>query len=121
MVSMIKGLMKGGYAGRFCVAGTFILFMSVTTNCGWDEAPELMALVDSSNLKGRLEDVFSIHRGDGFQLKGDPHTYLIYSRGNWSFSDFAVPGDSISKAPFHDTIFLFKVSKRYAIPFTRRF
>jgi len=80
-----------------------------------------MELFDNADIKGRIKDVFILHRGTGIQIVGDPNSYLVYETGDKNIIDVAEDGDSISKRRYSDTLYFFKKGELIKFHFHRQF
>ncbi len=83
-------------------------------------------IFNSAKLSGKIENVHPNKSGDRLRVHGTDTTYHFVSimnprNGYKGFSDLAAIGDSVFKAPFSDTIYLFKTlsGKKYHFTFDK--
>lgn len=79
---------------------------------------------NESLLQGKLSDIGSSSGMTYIALKGDSVVfeflpYIINGESNVWFNEIASRNDSIYKAPYKDTLFLFKPQKTYLFSFRR--
>jgi hypothetical protein len=101
----------------------FILFIIITRKCQTDMFKREFALFYSSEINGKIAQI-KMGKGESFfnTDKRDPYFRFVDlsslgTSGRFDFGNFARPGDSVYKAAYGDTVYLFQKGIVYKYTF----
>lgn len=103
----------------------FLIYLFIGKNYMTRKAELNFGVFNTVEIKGLLVYVNIVNKGVGFNIKNDSHTFVFYPLTDQNLNDshifnyFAKPGDSIFKAAYSDTLYLFKNDKVYRYTFQK--